>query len=81
MAVIVALNQDAGVAGEAAEAGVTDTAVGLGQAVQMHGAIGMTDEYLLGRIWWPYYGLELPDDLLKSLYRDNALKLLNWTKP
>jgi predicted TIM-barrel fold metal-dependent hydrolase len=39
------------------------------------------DEYLPGRIWWPYYGLELPDSLLKSLYRDNALKLLNWTKP
>jgi predicted TIM-barrel fold metal-dependent hydrolase len=38
------------------------------------------DEYLPGRIWWPYYGLELPDDLLKSLYRENALKLLNWTK-
>lgn len=39
------------------------------------------DEYIPGRIWWRYYGLELPDDLLKSLYRDNALRLLNWTKP
>jgi len=39
------------------------------------------DEYLPGRIWWPYYGLELPDNMLKSLYRENALKLLNWTKP
>ncbi len=38
------------------------------------------DEYLPGRIWWRYYGLELPDDLLKSLYRDNALRLLNWTR-
>lgn len=36
------------------------------------------DEYLPGRIWWPYYGLELPEGLLKSLYRDNALRLLNW---
>jgi len=39
------------------------------------------DEYMPGRIWWRYYGLELPDGLLKSLYRDNALRLLNWTKP
>jgi len=38
------------------------------------------DEYMPGRIWWRYYGLELPDGLLKSLYRDNALRLLNWTK-
>ena len=33
-----------------------------------------------GRIWWRQYGLELPAPLLKSLYRDNALKLLNWKK-
>ena len=39
------------------------------------------DEYMPGRIWWRYYGLELPDGLLKSLYRDNALRLLNWTRP
>jgi predicted TIM-barrel fold metal-dependent hydrolase len=39
------------------------------------------DEYMPGRIWWRYYGLELPDDVLKALYRDNALKLLNWTRP
>ena len=36
------------------------------------------DEYLPGRVWWPYYGLDLPDPLLKSLYRDNALRILNW---
>lgn len=36
------------------------------------------DEYLPGRIWWPYYGLDLTDDLLKALYRDNALRILNW---
>jgi hypothetical protein len=35
------------------------------------------DEYLKGRIWWPYYGLELSDATLKPLYRDTALKLLN----
>jgi predicted TIM-barrel fold metal-dependent hydrolase len=39
------------------------------------------DEYMPGRIWWRYYGLELPPDLLRSLYRDNALRILNWRKP
>jgi len=38
------------------------------------------DEFLPGRIWWRYYGLELPAPVLKSLYRDNAVRLLNWTK-
>ncbi len=38
------------------------------------------DEYMVGRIWWPYYGLELPAATLKPLYRDAALKVLNWTK-
>jgi predicted TIM-barrel fold metal-dependent hydrolase len=36
------------------------------------------DEYLPGRIWWRYYGLELPEPVLQSLYRDNAKRLLNW---
>lgn len=36
------------------------------------------DEYLPGRVWWPYYGLALPEDVLKALYRDNALELLTW---
>ena len=36
------------------------------------------DEYLPGRIWWMYYGLELPPAVLKSLYRDTALKVLNF---
>lgn len=35
------------------------------------------DEYMPGRIWWPYYGLELGDTTLRSLYRDTALKVLN----
>ena len=39
------------------------------------------DEYIPGRIWWRYYGLELPAPLLKALYRDNALHLLNWSRP
>lgn len=36
------------------------------------------DEFMPGRIWWPYYGLELPDDLLQALYRGTALRVLNW---
>jgi predicted TIM-barrel fold metal-dependent hydrolase len=36
------------------------------------------DEYMPGRIWWPYYGLELPDRALESLYRGTALKVLNF---
>ncbi|MDZ7639196.1 MAG: amidohydrolase family protein [Bryobacterales bacterium] len=36
------------------------------------------DEFIPGRIWWPYYGLALPDPVLKALYRDNAKRLLNW---
>ncbi|MBK9167845.1 MAG: amidohydrolase [Bryobacterales bacterium] len=36
------------------------------------------DEYMPGRIWWMYYGLELPPDVLRSLYRENARRLLNW---
>ena len=34
------------------------------------------DEYIPGRIWWTYYGLELPKPVLKSLYRETALKVL-----
>lgn len=36
------------------------------------------DEFIPGRIWWRYYGLELPADVLEPLYRGNALRLLNW---
>lgn len=36
------------------------------------------DEFIPGRIWWRYYGLELPAPVLERLYRDNALRLLNW---
>jgi len=36
------------------------------------------DEYLPGRIWWRYYGLELPAPVLESLYRGNARRILNW---
>jgi predicted TIM-barrel fold metal-dependent hydrolase len=36
------------------------------------------DEFMQGRIWWRYYGLELPAPVLESLYRANAKRLLNW---
>jgi len=35
------------------------------------------DEFIHGRIWWAYYGLELSPPALQSLYRDTALKVLN----
>lgn len=38
------------------------------------------DEYLPGRVWWRLYGLELTPQVLESLYRSNALKILNWEK-
>lgn len=38
------------------------------------------DEYIPGRIWWRYYGLELPAPVLESIYRKNAERLLNWSK-
>jgi hypothetical protein len=34
------------------------------------------DEFLPGRVWWTYYGLELGEPVLKSLYRDTARKVL-----
>ena len=36
------------------------------------------DEFIPGRIWWRYYGLDLPPAVLKAVYRDNALRILNW---
>jgi uncharacterized protein len=38
------------------------------------------DENMPGRIWWRYYGLDLPDPVLRNLYRDNARRLMNWQK-
>ncbi|MPZ18917.1 MAG: amidohydrolase family protein [Luteitalea sp.] len=36
------------------------------------------DEYMVGRVWWPYYGLELSGTVLESLYVRNAKRILNW---
>ena len=30
-----------------------------------------------GKYHWPLHGFELPDDILKKLYRENALKILS----
>jgi predicted TIM-barrel fold metal-dependent hydrolase len=34
------------------------------------------DEFIPGRIWWRYYGLQLPAPVLQSIYRENALRLM-----
>lgn len=36
------------------------------------------DEYMTGRVWWPYYGLDLSDKSLEALYHGNAKRILNW---
>jgi predicted TIM-barrel fold metal-dependent hydrolase len=38
------------------------------------------DEFMPGRIWWRYAGLDLPAPVLESLYRGNARQVLNWTR-
>lgn len=34
------------------------------------------DEFLPGRVWWTYYGLELDDATLRAVYRETARKVL-----
>jgi predicted TIM-barrel fold metal-dependent hydrolase len=36
------------------------------------------DEFIPGRLWWRYYGLELSDDVMKALYQDTSREILNW---
>jgi predicted TIM-barrel fold metal-dependent hydrolase len=38
------------------------------------------DEHMIGRVWWRYYGLELPQSVLEELYQGNAKRILNWEK-
>jgi len=38
------------------------------------------DEFIVGRIWWRYYGLALPSAVLKAMYNGNANRILNWKK-
>ena len=35
------------------------------------------DEFMPGRVWWRYYGLELPPPVLDALYRGTAMRVLN----
>ncbi len=39
------------------------------------------DEYIKGPAGWRLYGLGLPDDVLRAIYRDNARRLYNWSRP
>ncbi len=39
------------------------------------------DEFMVGRIWWRYYGLGLPETILEAMYRGNAKRILNWQEP
>lgn len=39
-----------------------------------------SDEFMTGRLWWRYYGLELDKPVLKALYNGNARRMLNWQK-
>ena len=36
------------------------------------------DEFIPGRLWWRYYGLQLSEDVLKAVYQDTSRKILNW---
>jgi uncharacterized protein len=36
------------------------------------------DEFIPGRTWWRYNGLELPETMLENLYRANAKRVLSW---
>jgi len=35
------------------------------------------DEYIVGRVGWRYYGLELPEPVLEAIYRSNANRIFN----
>lgn len=54
----------------------------MGRTVSMYRAwwrlFETPDEFMPGRIWWRYYGLDLPATVLEALYRGNARRLLHW---
>jgi len=39
------------------------------------------DEFIKGPAGWRLYGLGLPNDVLEAVYRGNARRLYDWTKP
>jgi predicted TIM-barrel fold metal-dependent hydrolase len=57
---------------------------GMGREKSMYQAwwrlLESADEFMPGRVWWRYYGLELPAPVLESLYRRNARQVLNGTR-
>jgi len=54
----------------------------MGRDVQMYRAwwrlLETGDEFIPGRLWWRYYGLELPPSTLQSIYHENAKRVLMW---
>lgn len=56
----------------------------MGRQTEMYRAwwrlLESADEFMPGRVWWRYYGLELPAPVLEALYRGNARRILNWEK-
>ncbi|GJM29071.1 MAG: hypothetical protein DHS20C17_17060 [Cyclobacteriaceae bacterium] len=45
---------------------------------QMHWRLlESADEYIVGRVGWRYYGLELPDSTLEAIYRNTASDIFN----
>jgi uncharacterized protein len=39
------------------------------------------DEYIVGRVGWRYYGLELSEPVLESIYRNNAKRIFDFRRP
>lgn len=56
----------------------------MGRATSMYRAwwrlFETPDEFMPSRQWWPYYGLELPSNVLEPLYRGNARRMMNWER-
>jgi predicted TIM-barrel fold metal-dependent hydrolase len=58
----------------------TDQALSKGMYEAWWRLFESADEFIPGPNWWRLYGLELPDAVLKAMYRDNARKVLNWDR-
>jgi predicted TIM-barrel fold metal-dependent hydrolase len=47
---------------------------------QIHWRVFETDdEYFVGRVWWRYYGLDLPDPVLEAVYRGTARNIFKFS--
>lgn len=53
----------------------------MGNEPQMYRAwwqlLESNDEFITGRVWWPYYGLHLPPKVLRNIYQNTARKVLD----